>query len=207
MLRFASSTLRSTAPAFRRPLSTATHASSLSFKLSQTQPSPVFPRPLACCSPTSLLRGQLLVRGAASHVSGRPGSQTAAQAAQNIKEEVGHAGGDLAKAIAGGNVYSDSVAPTQDTFVSRSLLQLPQGYWNSSYGRMPEYDISRGDQSNCGTHSLSTMRSSCARRYGCSQCRVHYRGGCYLSCTNRRWMTSVIVVFCERSLYAPPKKS
>ena len=119
MLRFASSTLRSTAPAFRRPLSTATHASFLSYKLSRT---PVFPRPLACCSPTSLLRGQLLVRGAASHVSGRPGSQTAAQAAQNIKEEVGHAGGDLAKAIAGGNVYSDSVAPTQDTFVSCSLL-------------------------------------------------------------------------------------
>ena len=68
-----------------------------------------------------MLRGQLLVRGAASHVSGRPGSQTAAQAAQNIKEEVGHAGGDLAKAIAGGNVYSDAVAPTQETFVSGKI--------------------------------------------------------------------------------------
>lgn len=118
MLRFASSALRSTPVALRRPLSTTTHALSLSFKLNRTQPSPVFPRPLACYTPSSLLRGQLLVRGAASHVSGRPGSQTAAQAARNIREEVGHAGGDLAKAIAGGNVYSDAVAPTQETFVS-----------------------------------------------------------------------------------------
>ncbi|KAI0725787.1 hypothetical protein C8Q72DRAFT_570507 [Fomitopsis betulina] len=131
MFRLTSSTLRSTAPALRRPLSTTTHTRSLSLKLNRTLPSPVFPQPLACCSPTSLLRGQLLVRGAASHVSGRPGSQTAAQAAQNIKEEVGHAGGDLAKAIAGGNVYSDAVAPTQQTFlgITNSVAYaVPQPY-------------------------------------------------------------------------------
>lgn len=141
MFRFASPTLRSTAPAFRRPLSTTTHAPSFP-KLNRTQPSLVFPRRLACCSPTSLLRGQLLVRGAASHVSGRPGSQTAAQAAQNIKEEVGHAGGDLAKAIAGGNVYSDAVAPTQETFVSTSLLRLSRRWWSSRYARVLEHGIS-----------------------------------------------------------------
>ncbi|KZT69859.1 hypothetical protein DAEQUDRAFT_811134 [Daedalea quercina L-15889] len=117
MFRFATPALPRAAPGLRRPLSTTTHASLSTIKFSRTQPSPVFPRPLACCSPTSLLRGQLLVRGAASHVSGRPGSQTAAQAAQNIKEEVGHAGGDFAKAIAGGNVFADAVTPTQVTFL------------------------------------------------------------------------------------------
>lgn len=141
MFRLTSSTLRSTAPALRRPLSTTTHTRSLSLKLNRTLPSPVFPQPLACCSPTSLLRGQLLVRGAASHVSGRPGSQTAAQAAQNIKEEVGHAGGDLAKAIAGGNVYSDAVAPTQQTFVSTLLSYSPRECRMG--GRMQKHDASR----------------------------------------------------------------
>jgi len=118
MFRFASPALRRTAPVLNRPLSTTTHAPSLStLKFNRTLPTPVLPRPLACCPPSTLLRGQLLVRGAASQVSGRPGSQTAAQAAQNIKEEVGNAGGDLAKAIAGGNVFSDAVTPTQRTFL------------------------------------------------------------------------------------------
>lgn len=72
--------------------------------------------------PTSFLRGQILVRGAASHVSGRPGSQTAAHAAENIREEVGNSAADLAKSIAGGNVYVDSVKPTQQTFVRRFLI-------------------------------------------------------------------------------------
>lgn len=39
------------------------------------------------------------------------------QAATNIKEEVGNSTTDLAKAIAGGNVFSDAVAPTQQTFL------------------------------------------------------------------------------------------
>ncbi|KAH9832880.1 uncharacterized protein C8Q71DRAFT_775413 [Rhodofomes roseus] len=118
MFRVASPALRRTPPVLRRPLSTTAHAPSRSsLKFNPTHPSPVFPRPRACCPPSTLLRGQLLVRGAASHVSGRPGSQTASQAAQNIKEEVGSAGGDLAKTIAGGNIFSDAVAPTQQTFL------------------------------------------------------------------------------------------
>lgn len=112
------------APLLSRPLSTASHAPSL---LSHLKPKhqPIFPRPLGCLTSTStntLLRGQLLVRGAASHVSGRPGSQTAGQAAQNIKEEVGNSTADLAKAIAGGNVFQDAVAPTSRTFVRVFLI-------------------------------------------------------------------------------------
>ena len=59
-----------------------------------------------------------IVRGAASSVSGRPGSQTIRHAAQNIREEVGQSTADLAKSIAGGNVFVDNVEPTQHTFVS-----------------------------------------------------------------------------------------
>lgn len=76
----------------------------------------MFPR-LLVASPSQVPRGQILARGAASHVSGRPGSQTAKQAAQNIKEEVGNSTTDLAKAIAGGNVFQDAVASTNQTFV------------------------------------------------------------------------------------------
>ncbi|KAI0647573.1 hypothetical protein C8Q79DRAFT_960215 [Trametes meyenii] len=69
-------------------------------------------------SPTiSAFRSGLIVRGAASSVSGRPGSQTAAHAAQNIREEVGQSAADLAKSIAGGNVYQDGIEPTQQTFL------------------------------------------------------------------------------------------
>ncbi|KAI0672692.1 hypothetical protein C8Q78DRAFT_970296 [Trametes maxima] len=64
-----------------------------------------------------VFRSGLIVRGAASSVSGRPGSQTAAHAAQNIREEVGQSAADLAKSIAGGNVYQDGVEPTQQTFL------------------------------------------------------------------------------------------
>lgn len=61
----------------------------------------------------------LHARGVASSVSGRPGSQTPGHAAQNIKEEVGHAAGDLAKTIAGANFTVDNVAaPKNETFVS-----------------------------------------------------------------------------------------
>ncbi|KAI0780399.1 hypothetical protein BD413DRAFT_1201 [Trametes elegans] len=68
-------------------------------------------------SAPSLLRNQLIVRGAASQVSGRPGSQTVGHAAQNIREEVGQSAADLAKSIAGGNVFQDNVEPTQQTFL------------------------------------------------------------------------------------------
>ena len=57
-------------------------------------------------------------RGAASSVSGRPGSQTIEQAAQNVREEVGNSTTDWAKAIAGGNFTVDSVKPPRQTFVS-----------------------------------------------------------------------------------------
>ncbi|KAI0093888.1 hypothetical protein BDY19DRAFT_856702, partial [Irpex rosettiformis] len=60
---------------------------------------------------------QLIVRGAASSVSGRPGSQTLEHAAENIREEVGNSTADLAKTIAGGNYYSDTVKPKSDTFL------------------------------------------------------------------------------------------
>ncbi|KAI0748649.1 hypothetical protein C8Q80DRAFT_1172960 [Daedaleopsis nitida] len=73
---------------------------------------PSFPRH----APSSL-RTQLIVRGAASSVSGRPGSQTVGHAAQNIREEVGQSAADLAKSIAGGNVFVDNVEPTQQTFL------------------------------------------------------------------------------------------
>ncbi|PCH37696.1 hypothetical protein WOLCODRAFT_95656 [Wolfiporia cocos MD-104 SS10] len=73
----------------------------------------------------------MLVRGTASHVSGRPGSQTARQAAQNIKEEVGNSTADLARAIAGGNVFQDAVSTTNRTFlgITNSVAKsVPQPY-------------------------------------------------------------------------------
>lgn len=60
------------------------------------------------------------VRGVASSVSNRPGSQTPEHAATNIKEEVGNAASELAKSIAGANLPIDNVKPVNDTFVRRS---------------------------------------------------------------------------------------
>ncbi|KAI0941020.1 hypothetical protein AcV7_003240 [Taiwanofungus camphoratus] len=90
-----------------------------SFSTSRILSSPRLSRPLPLCAPStsSLLRAQWLVRGAASSVSGRPGSQTVRQAAQNIKEEVGNSVTDFAKVIAGANWYQDAVTPTQQTFL------------------------------------------------------------------------------------------
>lgn len=65
----------------------------------------------------STLRGQVLARGVASAVSGKPGSQSLGQAALNIKEEVGNSASDFAKTIAGANVYADSVVSPQRTFL------------------------------------------------------------------------------------------
>lgn len=58
-------------------------------------------------------------RGAASGVSGRPGSQSASHAAQNVKEEVGNSAADWAKTIAGGHFQTDTVKSDEDpSFVS-----------------------------------------------------------------------------------------
>jgi hypothetical protein len=59
-------------------------------------------------------------RAVASHVSGRPASQTISQAALNVREEVGNSTTDWAKVIAGGNYTSDTVKTDHETFVSRS---------------------------------------------------------------------------------------
>jgi len=59
-------------------------------------------------------------RAVASHVSGRPASQTISQAALNVREEVGNSTTDWAKVIAGGNYTSDTVKTDRETFVSVS---------------------------------------------------------------------------------------
>lgn len=59
-------------------------------------------------------------RAVASHVSGRPASQTISQAALNVREEVGNSTTDWAKVIAGGNFTSDAVKTDRETFVSGS---------------------------------------------------------------------------------------
>lgn len=105
----------------RRPLSSGSNfASPRLFSL---------PTPASTTSTSTLLRraptltfrlqGKVLARGAASQVAGRPGSQTAEHAAENIKEEVGNSAADLAKSIAGSNLYADAVEPSQRTFVRR----------------------------------------------------------------------------------------
>src|SRR5712671_4456563 len=60
-------------------------------------------------------------RAVASHVSGRPASQTISQAAVNVREEVGNSTTDWAKVIAGGNFTDDAVKPDSETFVSGIL--------------------------------------------------------------------------------------
>lgn len=61
-------------------------------------------------------------RAVASHVAGRPASQTISQAALNVREEVGNSTTDWAKVIAGGNFTSDAVKTAdRDTFVSGFL--------------------------------------------------------------------------------------
>ena len=59
-------------------------------------------------------------RAVASHVSGRPASQTISQAILNVREEVGNSTTDWAKVIAGGNYTSDTVKTDRETFVSVS---------------------------------------------------------------------------------------
>lgn len=130
--RLLSAMLTSTLPALRRA----------PFALRRPFSSSSLLRPASSTlrTPLSLLRNQLIVRGAASNVSGRPGSQTVGHAAQNIREEVGGSAADLAKAIAGGNVFADGVEPTQQTFVRRGCLVLlrgPDRLYASSGSRTP----------------------------------------------------------------------
>ncbi|KAH6895003.1 hypothetical protein BKA70DRAFT_1319222 [Coprinopsis sp. MPI-PUGE-AT-0042] len=67
----------------------------------------------------SLLRpGLIHLRGVASSVSNRPGSQTIEHATQNVKEEIGNSASDLAKAIAGANNTSHTVTDhAGDSFI------------------------------------------------------------------------------------------
>ncbi|KAL5529464.1 hypothetical protein ACEPAG_5449 [Sanghuangporus baumii] len=60
------------------------------------------------------------VRGVASSVSNRPGSQTPSHAATNIKEEVGNTASSVARSIAGANVtvdYVKPIKPEDDSFI------------------------------------------------------------------------------------------
>ncbi|KAF7979620.1 hypothetical protein HWV62_41954 [Athelia sp. TMB] len=72
-------------------------------------------------------------RGAANNVSGRPGSQSAAHAAQNVKEEVGNSAADWAKTIAGGHFAdTDTIKTDGDpTFIgvtSAGASLVPRPY-------------------------------------------------------------------------------
>ncbi|KAH9900846.1 hypothetical protein C8Q73DRAFT_636886 [Cubamyces lactineus] len=104
-------------PALRRAPVVFGRGISTSSSFSPLARTPFIPKSTLPRSTTYLLRNQLIVRGAASSVSGRPGSQTVGHAAQNIREEVGQSAADLAKSIAGGNVFQDNVEPTQQTFL------------------------------------------------------------------------------------------
>lgn len=72
-------------------------------------------RILSCVATSNSTR--VHARFAASSVSGRPGSQSVEQAAQNVREEVGNSLTDWARSIAGGVFTVDIVKPTVDSFV------------------------------------------------------------------------------------------
>lgn len=96
-----------------------------SFSTSSRLPNPILyaKGPItSSLSRVPVIQTPLLARSVASQVSGRPGSQTFEHAATNIREEVGNSTADLAKAIAGSNVYDDAVEPTQRTFVSSHVV-------------------------------------------------------------------------------------
>ncbi|KAL6301612.1 hypothetical protein BKA93DRAFT_751827 [Sparassis latifolia] len=105
--------LRRAPLAFRSTLSFTTPSRALftAVRSSESLTANVYP------AASTLIRGQVFARGVASAVSGRPGSQSLGQAALNVREELGNSTSDLAKVIAGANVYADSVIPTQKTFV------------------------------------------------------------------------------------------
>ncbi|KAH9832501.1 uncharacterized protein C8Q71DRAFT_776717 [Rhodofomes roseus] len=108
--------LRTTAAIARTPFAMRRPFSSMA-TLPRERPLSSVSTPLRAT--TNLLRGQMLIRGAANSVSNKPGSQTVRQAAVNIKEELGNSGADFAKTIAGANWFHDAVAanPKRDTFL------------------------------------------------------------------------------------------
>ncbi|KZT00779.1 uncharacterized protein LAESUDRAFT_665271 [Laetiporus sulphureus 93-53] len=110
---FNSSVIRRTPLVFKRSLSIINARPAL-----KTAPATLTWPPLAPLR-GSTLAAQLIVRGAASSVSGRPGSQTFKEAAQNIREEVGNSTTDFAKVIAGANWFQDATLsdPKRNTFL------------------------------------------------------------------------------------------
>jgi hypothetical protein len=80
--------------------------------------------------PIFFIPNQIAARTVASQVSGRPASQTIEHAAENIREEVGNSAADLARTIAGGNYFDDSVKPpSKETFVSALIVEVaPQKF-------------------------------------------------------------------------------
>lgn len=102
--------------ALRTPLRTTTSTLLRRNLNTSVQKSPLLTTNLRHASPLARAT-PVFVRGVASSVSGRPGSQSVQHAAQNIREEVGNSAADLAKTIAGGNYYKDNVEPQSDTFV------------------------------------------------------------------------------------------
>ncbi|KAI0076448.1 hypothetical protein K474DRAFT_1644947 [Panus rudis PR-1116 ss-1] len=114
MLNAMRTPLRVTPLYLRRPLSTSTKLQNPLLSISARSSPPT----LSKATTYFPNHGQLYIRGVASQVSGRPASQTIEHAATNIKEELGNSSADLAKSIAGGNVFTDAVsAPTKDTFL------------------------------------------------------------------------------------------
>ncbi|GBE81689.1 hypothetical protein SCP_0400600 [Sparassis crispa] len=110
---FSTYTLRRVPLLLRRLPSSTTPRSLSTFSRSAFIKPPYVPGVVS----SSVLRSQIFARGAASTVSGRPGSQSVGQAATNIKEELGNSTADLAKVIAGGNVYTDAVQAREHTFL------------------------------------------------------------------------------------------
>ncbi|TFK30273.1 hypothetical protein FA15DRAFT_663664 [Coprinopsis marcescibilis] len=97
------------------------------FKVSKV---PLIRPPSLLRPPTNLKPTFIQLRTVASSVSGRPGSQTLEHAATNVKEELGNSATDLAKAIAGANMASDSVTDhTGDSFfgiTGKIASQVPE---------------------------------------------------------------------------------
>ncbi|GJE90793.1 DUF3429 domain-containing protein [Phanerochaete sordida] len=116
--------LRTTAPTLlRRNLATSTVKS----PLLAVKQAPL----LRAATPVVYNPSQYAIRGVASQVSGRPGSQTIEHAAENVREELGNSAADLARTIAGGNFYEDTVKPRSETFlgITNSVAHsVPQPY-------------------------------------------------------------------------------
>lgn len=66
----------------------------------------------------------LSIRGAASQVANRPGSQTFTHASQNIKEEASHALEDMAQAIAGGRQPPQFGSTAEGTALGSSFVGI-----------------------------------------------------------------------------------